>query len=252
MQSKSEIKNYVRGGQIVLHNYRMFSQITIRVVGISILLMGLMVMAYGIVCTSPYEHYVVWKWLLAKISILMNHHAELNFTQPDGETYKVYASDILASHEIASIMSRVTRVFWQGTLMSFLLYGLAAWAGIFWLKRRGESHLKDKFIAGDRVDTVKAVKKCIREDRTGSKIKLGKDKLPLIKSAENQHILLQGTTGMGKSTIIREILAQIRDRGDRAIIYDRGGSLAKHFYDEEKDHLMNCLDARAENWSLWA
>ncbi len=39
--------------------------------------------------------------------------------------------------------------------------------------------------------------------------------------------LIHGTVNVGKSTIIRWLLDYIRKRGDRAIIYDSGGTLSK-------------------------
>jgi type IV secretory pathway TraG/TraD family ATPase VirD4 len=59
-----------------------------------------------------------------------------------------------------------------------------------------------------------------------------------------------GATGTGKSAIIRQLLVQIRSRGDQAIIYDPGGTYLSLFYDPAAgDIVLNPLDARCPYWT---
>lgn len=76
-------------------------------------------------------------------------------------------------------------------------------------------------------------------------------KLPLRipRAAENKHILTVGDTGAGKSTIIRQILYQVAERGDSAIIYDPACEFVQHFYSERRgDIVLNPVDARCPYW----
>jgi hypothetical protein len=67
---------------------------------------------------------------------------------------------------------------------------------------------------------------------------------------EAQHIQIIGDTGTGKSQLIMQILRQIRDRGEAAIVYDPATEFVKRFYDEERgDVVLNPLDARCPFWS---
>ena len=67
---------------------------------------------------------------------------------------------------------------------------------------------------------------------------------------EALHLLVTGTTGTGKSTVIDELLEGIRARGERAIVCDpNGGYLRSHALDG--DRLLNPLDARGEGWCLF-
>jgi type IV conjugative transfer system coupling protein TraD len=79
----------------------------------------------------------------------------------------------------------------------------------------------------------------------------GRERLPLPPSAELQHILVHGTTGTGKSTVIKELLDHIRRRGERAIVYDKSCSLVSHFYQSKQDKLLNPLDQRGADWNIW-
>ncbi len=44
--------------------------------------------------------------------------------------------------------------------------------------------------------------------------------LRLPREIESSHILIMGDSGKGKSALIRQILLQIEDRGETAIVYD--------------------------------
>lgn len=83
-----------------------------------------------------------------------------------------------------------------------------------------------------------------------SDIKLGTI-LPLIKGSETKHILICGATGTGKTNALRQLMKQIRCRGDRAIIVDTTGDFVAKFFREEKDILFNPYDARTERWHPW-
>ncbi len=67
---------------------------------------------------------------------------------------------------------------------------------------------------------------------------------------EAQHFLFMGDTGAGKTQLIQQIVRQIRDRGESAIIYDPACEFVERFYDEKRgDYILNPLDARCPYWS---
>ena len=61
---------------------------------------------------------------------------------------------------------------------------------------------------------------------------------------ETQHTIVSGTTGPGKTVLISDLVAQIRARGKRCVIYDKMESYTAAFFDPALDVLMNPLDAR--------
>jgi hypothetical protein len=74
--------------------------------------------------------------------------------------------------------------------------------------------------------------------------------LRIPRAAENKHILTVGDTGAGKSTIIRQILFQVAQRGHSAIVYDPACEFIQQFYDEHRgDIVLNPLDTRCPYWS---
>ena len=74
--------------------------------------------------------------------------------------------------------------------------------------------------------------------------------LRIPKSAEPKHIQIMGDTGTGKSTLIKQLLKQIADRGEVAIVYDPAGEFTESFYKERRgDWILNPLDRRAPYWT---
>jgi len=70
---------------------------------------------------------------------------------------------------------------------------------------------------------------------------------------ELKHTKLLGTTGTGKSTVIREALHAAIERGDRAVIADPDGGYLSRFYTPERgDVILNPFDARSRKWDLFA
>jgi len=70
---------------------------------------------------------------------------------------------------------------------------------------------------------------------------------------ESSHILLMGDTGSGKSTAIRQLIRQVQERGESAIVYDPAMDFVGEFYDPKRgDLILNPLDARCPYWDLGA
>ncbi|WP_433971867.1 type IV secretion system DNA-binding domain-containing protein [Tunturiibacter lichenicola] len=67
---------------------------------------------------------------------------------------------------------------------------------------------------------------------------------------EAMHFLIVGDSGTGKSATIRQLLSQIADRGEAAIVYDPAMEYLPQFYKEGRgDVVLNPLDARCPFWT---
>ncbi len=67
---------------------------------------------------------------------------------------------------------------------------------------------------------------------------------------ETRHHLFMGTTSSGKTTAIKQVLIQVRDYGETAIIYDPTLEYVRSFYDPRRgDIILNPLDERSPYWS---
>jgi hypothetical protein len=76
--------------------------------------------------------------------------------------------------------------------------------------------------------------------------------IPVAPLDETKHFKLIGTTGTGKSTAIRELLAAALQRGDRAIIADPDGGYLARFKDTSRgDVVLNPFDSESLKWDLF-
>jgi type IV secretory pathway TraG/TraD family ATPase VirD4 len=66
---------------------------------------------------------------------------------------------------------------------------------------------------------------------------------------EAQHFLFMGDTGAGKTQLIMQLMRQIQERDDAAIVYDPAGEFLQRFYHEKRgDIVLNPLDDRGPYW----
>ena len=74
----------------------------------------------------------------------------------------------------------------------------------------------------------------------------------ILPDAECQHTKIVGTSGSGKSTAIKHILAAVERRPrERAVVVDPDGGYTRLFYRPERgDVILNPFDARAAGWDL--
>ena len=69
-------------------------------------------------------------------------------------------------------------------------------------------------------------------------------------AVESSHFLVMGDTGTGKSALIRQLLLQVQERGETAIVYDPALEYTPQFFDPERgDAILNPLDRRTPFWT---
>jgi len=133
-------------------------------------------------------------------------------------------------------------------------YGLSSWAQ----RRHEERHGRrtkgpDLSLPGSlkvfRRDA--GIRLRLQGESMGSKLVPWDRSYAIPKRLESSHIMLMGDTGAGKSSAIRQILRQVKGRGDSAIVYDPAMDFVGEFYSPERgDLILNPLDARFPYWSL--
>lgn len=67
---------------------------------------------------------------------------------------------------------------------------------------------------------------------------------------ESSHIMIMGDSGTGKSVLQRQVLSQISERKEIAIVYDPALEYTPQFYQPDQgDLILNPLEARFPYWS---
>src|SRR3546814_18779199 len=63
--------------------------------------------------------------------------------------------------------------------------------------------------------------------------------------------MLFGTTGAGKTTQLRDLIVQMRQRQDNAVVFDLTGAYVEAFYDPARDTILNPMDQRCPAWTIF-
>jgi type IV secretory pathway TraG/TraD family ATPase VirD4 len=106
-----------------------------------------------------------------------------------------------------------------------------------------------RILRGPQMLTPEEFNKKQKGDGVGFKTtELGK-MMRIPRRKEAQHFQMMGDTGVGKTQLIMQILRQIREREDSAIVYDPACEYLQRFYDPKRgDIVLNPLDDRCPYW----
>ena len=78
------IKNFTRGGQITLHNFRMFLQIMDKICWIAAGVFLIVTLSISFIQISDYERYVLAEYTWSNVTPILSPGAKTEFIQPNG------------------------------------------------------------------------------------------------------------------------------------------------------------------------
>lgn len=245
--------NFTQGGQTQLHKLRMIKQIVGATLWVSlwIFLISFIVLVSleHLSCDFLFLGAYAKAWLLNMCpAFLADLSPSTVILNRDGSQHIVTNHFLVTDGHVGFMVNTLVFSFlkkgFQALLISLVGSVLVSW---FW-GNVGKKKQETKILSGFELVDSKILRKRV--------IKLGASPydiadVPIPKNAEYQHMMITGTTGSGKSNLIHHLLSQIRAQGDQAIIVDTTGGIFSRFYNEEKDILLNPLDARSRNWNIW-
>ena len=106
------------------------------------------------------------------------------------------------------------------------------------VKRRKQMRYGRRLKGPERL-TPKEFNRKVRGDGIGIKTDGLTELVRIPAKAEAQHVQIIADTGAGKTTLIMQILRQIRGRGDSAIVYDPALEYTRRFYDPRHDIILD-------------
>jgi hypothetical protein len=182
-------------------------------------------------------------------------------------------SEDAAKNGFVHLILEPKRVYRNGPLHEYLkywiygqrgvaqLFAAALWGGLgifvlqlFYtvprdLKRRRELRYGRR-LKGPELLEVKNFNRQLKSDGIGFDITGTAKRVGVPRQMEDSHFLIMGDNGTGKSSLIRQILLQIQDRRESAIVYDPALEYVTQFYDPKRgDVILNPLDARMPYWN---
>ncbi|MGB9878348.1 MAG: type IV secretion system DNA-binding domain-containing protein [Candidatus Pelagibacter ubique] len=116
-------------------------------------------------------------------------------------------------------------------------------------KKKAEAIVKDEHLRGSKIVSEDEFLKIIKPTDSNC-IHFGK--IPVPREVENRHFMIVGRPGVGKTTLLNSVIEALRNRGEKAIVYDFKGDYLSTFYDPNTDVIFNPIDARCVNWCLFS
>lgn len=262
MRTRKKSNHFTRGGQVTFHSIRMFFQVNnalIKFIGIGMLISTLGLTFWQAPTNALWGEFYYWRNIVyAKLGKPLD---SMVTTIWEGERYQSALATQLENPVLLDIHDQL----WHNFQVYYLL-SMAIGFFIFYLlqrffKAQGEKQSEDFHVRGFRLVPPNVLTKTqIKRAKVNRKRGYGDGSISPFKidghallkqSFEVQHLLIDGTTGAGKSVMIRKLVRWIRERGDKAIIYDKGCVFTSKFYRPETDVILNPFDARCANWDVW-
>ncbi|GEK15903.1 type IV conjugative transfer system coupling protein TraD [Aliivibrio fischeri] len=247
---KARTSNFTRGGQILFHNIRMYIQIMGKLATWAMLASAIITIIYAYLSLDAnalkaaqyyWEVRTVHQFKGADTSITLNWNGQ-DFTN----TISYLKQSALLNDGWETVKSTVLLSFAFSFVTSIIM--LVAFSRF--LERKGKEQTEDCLVRGVRVDTPEKLTEELKKTHNMSDFRLDKKNV-FVKNFEVYHVHIGGTTGAGKSVAIRKLLNEIRARGDKAIIYDKGCTFVSRFYDDTTDVILNPFDERSAYWDVW-
>ena len=250
----------LRGGQTVFHSVRMWGQLFKAALMLSAF-MTVAAPAWNLrQSTTGAEWYAAGMVTLAEAKLALGYDpmSGQELRSPDGTVRVLAIRDIAASVPARMARERIKEEMFAGAWLGAKagLGVIALFLAVFWY--RGAQLGRRRRIRGAELVSARGLRRQVRPlhlralDRMPGAKRIRPYRIagvPYPERAETQHTIVSGTTGSGKTVLISDLVAQIRGKGERCVVYDKMGSYTAAFFDGDRDVLLNPLDARAPRWS---
>lgn len=248
----NKLKEFTRGGQTTIHAWRMAFQAYKAVVHFTLILSVVTYIFFFIYLSEEYQRYLVKEYLINDFWIschTKHYYQRIQIKAIDGRVGTITAGNFVNNPETLLAVKSIKQVAKQALITTIISYGLIFGLVALIFITRSKKISNSIIIRGARLVEPHNLKELIIKENMGSSLKLGG--VPLIANSETQHILLEGTTGAGKSVALTELMDQVRDQHQKAIVYDSDGGFIARYYRAGKDLILNPLDKRSPYWNIW-
>jgi type IV conjugative transfer system coupling protein TraD len=246
-EDKGGMGSFARGSELWMHQARLFV-VAIGTVLLLSVLVGLGVTSgYFWNSTTASEKYALER------NVLAHTRDVLGMTAGKMELHVEGRVRLLEVVQVAALTEALAEEGWR-KLRNGGLFGALSAAGFVFLVSLywwgyGRAKMQDRQLRGARLVAGPELATLVRQREEASPYEIAG--VPMRLKSETLHTLFAGAQGTGKSQQFFALMKQVRARGKRMIVYDPTGEFTQAFYREGKDILMNPLDARSPNWSVW-
>ena len=250
----------LRGGQTVLHSFRMWGQVLRASLFVAVFC------TFGVPAWHIAENTWGYDWYAAgmatqaraKLGIGYPPESMQELRLPDGRRIVVAIRDLADWPRALAARDRLKEELYASARLGGSISLLSIALLLLWFHYRGRHLNRAKRVRGAELVDASVLRRRVRPPHrtlaAGLSMSPGPAPyriagVPWPERTETQHTIVSGTTGSGKTVLISDLVAQIRERGERCVIYDKMGSYTRSFFDPAGDVLLNPLDARSPRWS---
>jgi type IV conjugative transfer system coupling protein TraD len=205
----------------------------------------------------------------------------LNLTLPSGRVIPAPVSMIASQPDVVIAWNKLMRAIWGSLFISlFIAVPISVWF-VDLSRRRGKAILEERHQRGAMLVDAAELAAVINQHNSAAlaqeiaermpgrtmddvmKMSFAERKaagihhvyniagVPFPWRSEQAHTIMIGSTGTGKTTQMRDMIAQMRTRRDRAVVFDLTGAYVEAFYNPDTDTILNPMDERCPSWSLF-
>ena len=256
------MSNFLRGGQVTAHKFRMTMQVIKTMMQISLCIMGFTIFMTLKNNITPHELKMVPPILKKYVFQDMNPEAVITYRNAWGKEVQERVRYARWSKDFISVENKFVWVFWQCVKRIVWVIGGSLIFAMFYFYFRGYVLQSNKRLRGAFLLSEKDLRRSI-----GKHNRKFKDFIPhsiagvpyaatgkkdAYTPGEQSHTLVLGSTGSGKTKVIQELVQQLDIRKEKAIIVDIKGDYIASFYNKARgDIILNPLDVRGANWNFF-
>ncbi len=247
----SKVGDMTRGGQLLLHFFRMLGQVARKMTGLMLALAVVLFVLLFLWRTSEYERYITLRYWTASLdyALFPNHSKPTTVLAADGRVVRIQVSDFVANQNVRATALRVSRHAAALFVASTIVVSGAFLLIVVYIYRMGFRQRQEQHLRGARLVTARDYRRHHARHFGRGALMLGG--VPLAPGVETSHLLVMGAPGTGKTTALLELLDTIRKRGERVICFSPSGDFIQAFCREESDTVLNPFDERCPAWDLW-
>ena len=257
------LNHFIGGGQVFLHKVRMLRQVVGTTIFVSLLAGFLLGWSFDSNKNTKLD--VDGAVTYAKAKLALTVHPALSAISIkkapanvdaycEGRLWKkrMLASSIISSPRFKTAWENALSTLYSLIIKSLGFGSLAGGVVFLWWSKFGRDLKLDKKNEGSGVVlTTKEVNSKLKRMNLRSDFYIGK--MPLVKDSEVMHFLVTGSTGSGKTNLIHNLLPQVEQKKQPAIIIDQTGEMIARYYDPKRgDIIFSPFDERSSTWDFWA
>lgn len=261
------LNNFIGGGQVFLHKIRMLMQVLSKSFTVSILvsLTIMIVISYKPAQKLDLSAFVTYQkayaiesfdQIFSGIRKVVNpkvkeyvHYIDA-YTQQGTYAKHIATYKVLDNPLFQSKNQQVVKFIKARILVSFSMWCIMFCLIYFVWSRFGKDIKAEKYISGAIIKNAKEVRRILNSSNKASNITIGS--MPLVQNSETKHMIINGSTGSGKTNLLHNILPQIVQFKHPSILLDQTGEMIARYYNPERgDIIFNPLDTRSHSWNFW-